>query len=131
MSIVLIDSNVIIDISRDDPEWKHWSVAALADCDNPVINPLIFAELSYVHASAAGVNQLLDRLEIGYEEIPKEGLFQAAQAYKNYRQRGGTKTAPLPDFFIGAHAAALGIPLLTRDAGRYKTYFPEVKLITP
>ncbi len=131
MSFVLIDSNVIIDISRSDPEWKDWSVSALADCDNPVVNPLIFAELSYVHASVAGVEKLLHRLEIGFEEIPREGLFLAAQAYKNYRQRGGTKTAPLADFFIGAHAAILDIPLLTRDVARYRTYFPKVILIAP
>ena len=131
MSFVLIDSNVIIDISRNDPSWKDWSVAALADCDTPAVNPLIFAELSYVHASVTGVEQLLHQLGIGFEEIPKEALFLAAQAYKRYRERGGAKLAPLPDFFIGAHAATLSVPLLTRDVARYKTYFPDVELITP
>lgn len=127
----LVDSNVIIDIIGEDPTWMPWSVDALNSCESPRINPLVFAELCYVKNSPEGVEDLLVRLALGYLELPKEALFLAAQAYKIYRQRGGTKTAPLPDFFIGAHAAVLGIPIITRDVTRYQTYFPSVTLISP
>lgn len=111
----LVDSNVIIDIIGKDPKWMRWSVEALNSCESAWINPLIFGELCYLETSPEKVEDLLIRLDLGYLELPKDALFLAAQAYRIYRQRGGTKTAPLPDFFIGAHAAALGVPIITRD----------------
>ncbi len=127
----LVDSNVIIDIIGQDPIWMPWSVEALNSCESPWINPLVFAELCYVKNSPDEVDDLLARLAMGYREIPKDALFLAAQAYRIYRQRGGIKSAPLSDFFVGAHAAVLGVPILTRDATRYQTYFPGVPLIAP
>ena len=127
----LVDSNVIIDIIGKDPKWMRWSVEALNSCESAWINPLIFGELCYLETSPEKVEDLLIRLDLGYLELPKDALFLAAQAYRIYRQRGGTKTAPLPDFFIGAHAAALGVPIITRDVTRYQTYFPSVTLISP
>jgi predicted nucleic acid-binding protein len=127
----LVDSNVIIDIIGEDPTWMHWSVEALNSCESAWINPLVFAELCYLKNSPDEVEELLNHLDLRYLELSKDALFLAAQAYKIYRQRGGTKTAPLPDFFIGAHAAALGVPIITRDVTRYQTYFPSVTLISP
>lgn len=127
----LIDSNIVIDIIGEDHVWRTWSTEALESCEQAFVNPLVFAELCYLKPSPSSVEKLLDDLDIGYEEIPKEALFMAAQAYKWYRQRGGNKTSPLPDFFIGAHAAALGVPILTRDGNRYRTYFPTVPLVSP
>jgi len=128
----LVDSNVVIDIIGEDTHWQSWSVDALESCETTFVNPLIFAELCYLKPSPTRVEKLLEGLEISYLEVlPKEALFLAAQAYKVYRSRGGTKIAPFPDFFIGAHAAVLGIPILTRDVTRYQTYFPTVTLISP
>lgn len=127
----LVDSNVIIDIIGQDPTWMHWSIEALNSCESAWINPMVFAELCYLETFPGEVEGLLIRLDLGYQELSKDALFLAAQAYKIYRQRGGTKTAPLPDFFIGAHAAALGVSIITRDVTRYQTYFPSVTLISP
>lgn len=127
----LVDSNVIIDIIGQDPTWMPWSVEALNSCDSAWINPIVFAELCYLKTSPGEVEELLNRLTLGYLEFSKDALFLAAQAYRIYRQRGGTKIAPLPDFFIGAHAVALGLPIITRDVTRYQTYFPSVTLISP
>lgn len=130
-SSALIDSNVIIDIIGEDARWRHWSVGALNSCENAFVNALVYAELCYLKPSVKEVDRVLEIFDIGYLEMPKDALFLAAQAYKQYRQRGGQKTSPLPDFFIGAHAAALGVPLITRDVSRYQTYFPTVRLICP
>jgi len=127
----LIDSNIVIDIIGEDPDWKTWSVGALAKCHDAFVNPLIFTELCYLMPSPASVSKILGQLEIRFQETSKEGLFLAAQAYKLYRKRGGTKSAPLADFFIGAHAAAEGVAIITRDEARYRTYFPSVQLICP
>ncbi len=128
---VLVDSNVIIDVIQDDPEWAAWSMEALAAVEKPLINPMIFAELCYQRTSAEEVEELMAVIGLGYAEMPREALFLASQAFRKYRQRGGTKTAPLADFFIGAHAEVEGLDLLTRDRARYETYFPAVKLIRP
>ena len=130
-SSAIVDSNVIIDIIGEDPVWKAWSVKALSACEFAFVNPMVFAELCYINPSPIEVEKLLDRLALGFQELSKDSLFIAAQAYKLYRQRGGARTAPLPDFFIGAHAAALGVPIITRDVSRYQTYFPTVPLICP
>jgi predicted nucleic acid-binding protein len=129
---VLVDTNVLSDVIHDDPKWKPWALdQLLMYFGESIINPLIFAELGCRAASVKELEETLAPFELGYQEIPKPALFCASQAFIDYRKRGGTKTAPLPDFFIGAHAAVLGIPILTRDVGRYKTYFPEVSLISP
>ena len=95
------------------------------------INPAIYAELCYPAESSEEIDIILGKLSLTYVETSRQGLYLAAQAYKTYRSRGGTKSAPLPDFFIGGHAAALKVPLITRDVSRYQTYFPQVKLIHP
>jgi len=130
-SRVLVDSNVIIDLIRDDPQWAAWSADAIAASSGAAINPIIFAELCYQKTSAGEVDEVLAVLGLGYAELPREALFLASQAYRGYWQRGGTKTAPLADFFIGSHAEAEGFTLLTRDPTRYQTYFPTVPLICP
>ena len=127
----LVDSNVIIDIISEDARWRVWSINTLADHESAFVNPLVFAELCYVKPSPDEVDGLLRSLDLGYRELTKDALFLAAQAYKLYRLRGGAKTSPLPDFFIGAHAAALGVPIVTRDVSRYRAYFPTVTLISP
>jgi len=127
----LIDSNVIIDIVGEDPTWKDWSCRVLGSCRRAFVNPMVFAELCYLKPSPLEVEKLIADLDLDYHEIPKDALFVAAQAFKVYRRRGGSRTAPLPDFFIGAHAAVLGVPLITRDVSRYQSYFPTVPLICP
>lgn len=130
--LVLVDSNVVIDITSRDPHWEAWSARQLATfAGRLAINPIIYAELCFPLPTAEDADQLIAYLGLEYHEFSRESLFLAAQAYRIYRQHGGTKTAPLPDFLIGAHAAALGIPIITRDITRYQTYFPNVTLISP
>lgn len=128
---VLVDSNVIIDIAQRDATWYEWSLEALETHPAAKVNPIIYTELCYQHTSPEEVDELLSQLEIGYQELSRDTLYHTSQAYREYRQRGGLKTAPLPDFFIGAHAAVLEVPLITRDVARYQTYFPSVQLICP
>jgi predicted nucleic acid-binding protein len=130
--MILVDSNVLADVLHQDPVWMEWSAGQLAAHDSRLhINPVIYAELSYRAKSVQEVESILAGFSLRYLELPREALFLAAQAFRLYRKRGGVKTAPLPDFFIGAHAQAAGIPLLTRDITRYQTYFPKVSLIAP
>ena len=132
--MTLVDSNILIDIWTEDPEWHDWSVRSLQDCleAGPVgINPIIYAELSlgFDHENdlrLAVQDATLDRLP-----LPYEAAFPAGRAFRAYRQRGGVRTAPLPDFLVGAHAEVEGLVLLTRDAVRFQTYFPKVRLVTP
>lgn len=129
---VLVDTNVIADVFHRDPVWVDWSRAEIArHAGDLLINPLIYAELCYRATSSGQVDQIVADLGFRYEELPKPALYLAAQAYRTYRLRGGVKTAPLADFFIGAHAEAAGLTLLTRDPARYRTYFPNVPLICP
>jgi len=130
---VIIDSNVILDIVHDDPLWADWSDAQVTthQAVGLLVNPVIYAELCAGANAVADVDDVLVQLKLEYRELSHEALFLAAKAFLQYRKRGGTKTSPMPDFFIGAHAQALGIPILTRDQGRYKTYFPSVPLICP
>ena len=129
---VLVDTNVIADVLYSDPVWSDWATAQLAlHASNLFINPLIYAELCYRASSPEEVNHAVETLGLQYAELPLLALFLAAQAYRAYRQRGGLKTAPLSDFFIGAHAEASGLTLLTRDKSRYTTYFPGARLICP
>ncbi|MCC5838836.1 MAG: type II toxin-antitoxin system VapC family toxin [Opitutales bacterium] len=127
----LVDTNVIIDIVQENPAWVAWSVAVLSRHEGLWINPIVYAELCYRETSVEEVDRLLDGLGLGYREMPRDALYLASQAFRHYRSRGGRKTAPLPDFFVGAHAAALGVPIITRDGARYQSYFPTVPLILP
>ena len=130
--LILVDTNVVLDVLEDDPAWASWSAEQMSRMvGRTVINPLIYSELSYEAGDIEEVERILVTLGLNYQELPREALFLAAKAYQSYRLRGGARTAPLPDFFIGAHAAVLGIPILTRDVGRYQTYFPDVPLIAP
>jgi predicted nucleic acid-binding protein len=129
---VLIDTNVISDVIHGDAVWEEWACERMAEhVGEMLVNPIIYAELSCRAVSAAELDDTLAALGLHLFELPREALFRAAQAFLVYRERGGTKSSPLPDFFIGAHAATLDIPLLTRDVNRYRTYFPSVTLICP
>jgi predicted nucleic acid-binding protein len=130
---VLVDSNVILDITNDDPVWADWSDLQITkyQASGLFVNAPIYSELCAGAVSTSEVDIVLANLKLEYFELPRQALFYAAKTFLKYRRQGGTKTAPLPDFFIGAHAATLGIPLLTRDRGRYLTYFPELTLICP
>jgi len=129
---VLVDTNIISDLAYADSEWKTWSGSQLVKFAGQIcINPVIYAELCVPAISRRQVEKLLAKLELEYVELPRDALFLAAKAFKAYRERGGTRIFPLPDFFIGAHAQASGIAILTRDASRYQTNFPAVQLICP
>jgi len=132
--ITLVDSNVILDLVTDDPKWAQWSAEALsraADESALAINPLIFAEVAIRFRTVEELEQLLPSAEFDRLELPYAAAFLAGKAFLSYRRRGGQRSAPLADFFIGAHAAVAGLRLLTRDARRYRTYFPTVELIAP
>ncbi len=134
MTAVLVDTNVLVDILTENQAWFDWSAAALedaADVGRLVINPVIYAEISAKIARIEDVNDALPRDRFDYEDIPYPAAFLAGRAFDTYRRRGGTRHAPPPDFFIGAHAAVGGYRLLTRYAARYASYFPGVKLIAP
>lgn len=129
---VIVDTNVLLDVTGQDAQWASWSIGQLArHATRLIVNPLIYTELCYEAGDASDVDSLLLTLGLRYEELPRQALFLAARAFRTYRERGGTKSAPLPDFFIGAHAAAMGLPVLTRDVTRYRTYFPQVTLLCP
>lgn len=132
--MVLVDTNVLVDVTTDDPVWAEWSAAHLAaaiDREGVAINPVIYAEFSLAYLRERDVDAALNLLDVLRLDIPWPAAFLAGKAYALYRQRGGGKSQPLPDFFIGAHAAVSGMTLLTRDARRVKEYFPKVKLIAP
>lgn len=132
--MVLVDSNVLLDIVTADPDWLPWSQAALVDAllaGAVAINQLVYAEVSIAYQHAAELDAVLTRLRIQRIDLPWEAAHLAGQAFLKYRRQGGTRTSPLPDFYIGAHAQTAALPLLTRDAKRYRTYFPKASLITP
>jgi len=132
--MILVDSNVIIDVLTRDPAWRAWSEAALgeaADRDELVINPIIYAEIASGFATMAELDLHLGSDMFRRLPLPYEAGFVAGRAFVEYRRRGGLRTSPLPDFYIGAHAAVSGLSLLTRDARRYAGYFPKVRLIAP
>jgi len=130
---ILVDSNVVLDVVTDDPLWADWSDEAITrhQAAGLIVNPIVYSELCAGAASPVEVDELLESLKLGFQEIPRDGLYLAAKAFLQYRRQGGTKTSTLPDFFIGGHAQAVGIPILTRDTARYQTYFPKVELISP
>jgi predicted nucleic acid-binding protein len=129
---VLVDSNVLIDVVARNPLWLVWSESRLGEVDDGlVINPMIYAEVSMGFPTIALTDAALSELDLVYESIPQLAAFLAGRAYLEYRRRGGARRSPLPDFFIGAHAAVQGYTLLTRDPLRYRTYFPRLALIAP
>ena len=134
MKTTLVDSNVLLDIATRDPEWFTWSSQALENVanDSPLaINALIYAEVSISYQRVEDLEEAIPFETFRREPLPYEAAFLAGKAFLRYRRRGGARTSPLPDFFIGAHAAVAGLRLLTRDARRYRSYFPTVELIAP
>jgi predicted nucleic acid-binding protein len=130
----LVDTNVILDVVENDPQWAAWSQAQLEAASlkfTLLINPVIYAELSIAYQRIEELEAMLESAHLRIDAIPREALFLAGRVFLENRQRKGTKSGVLPDFFVGAHAAVADIPLLTRDVGRYRTYFPSLKLITP
>ena len=131
---VLVDSSVILDVFLDDPKWAAWSLQELesnAQLHELLIDPIIYTEVSIGFQRIEDLEAALVSAGFRFLPIPKEALFLAGKAYLKYRQRKGVKRSPLPDFFIGAHAAVQELALLTRDPARVRTYFPTVKLISP
>ena len=132
--MLLVDTNVLVDVLQDDPQWADWSIRQLraqASVHQLVINPVIYAEMSLSFLTLEALDRVVKTLLLEMREVPRPALFLAAKAYAQYRKRGGSKLQVLPDFFIGAHAAVEGWPLLTRDASRFRTYFPGLKVIAP
>ncbi len=131
---MLVDTNVLIDVLENDPDWSDWSIDQLriqSQIHKLVINPIIYSELSLSFSKVEALNEVLRKMELELLELPREALFLAGKAFLQYRRKGGMKNNVLSDFYIGAHAATSKLPLLTRDTKRYKNYFPTVKLITP
>jgi len=130
----LVDSNVLLDLVTDDPDWSDWSLAQLeqAALAGPLfINDIVYAETSIRYDRMEDLDAMLAETKIGIAPTPRSALFLAGKAFRRYRMAGGTRTGVLPDLFIGAHAAIEGWPLLTRDARRYRSYFPRLTLIAP
>ncbi len=134
MTPVLVDSNVLLDVATGDPVWGTWSGSTLertADHAVLVINPLVYAEVSIGFETIEELESALPADVYRREDLPYEAAFLAGRSFLAYRREGGTKRSPLPAFYIGAHAAVAGYRLLTRDATRYRTYFPKLQLIAP
>lgn len=134
MKPVLVDSNVLLDLATEDPDWSDWSseqLERLAEQTLLVINPIVYAEVSVGYETIEEVEELLTQDFFRREDLPWEAAFLAGKCFLAYRRRGGVKTAPLPDFYIGAHAAVRGFELLTRDARRFRTYFPKLTILSP
>lgn len=134
MTPVLVDSNVLLDVLAQDPVWESWSASALEEAAEErvlVINPVIYAEVSVGFERIEDLEVALPPHAFRRDSLPWEAAFLAGKSFQQYRRRGGERRSPLPDFYIGAHAAVAGMTLLTRDAARYRTYFPRLELITP
>jgi len=131
---ILVDSNIILDVFLDDPNWAEWSVSKLekfSTITKLFINPIVYSEVSTGFKKIEELESVLNRAGFQMLDIPKEALFLAGKAFLKYRKNRGANRSPLPDFYIGAHAAILEMELITRDESRYRTYFPTVKLISP
>lgn len=131
---MLVDTNILVDVFENDPDWADWSIRQLqaqSKVHRLVINPIIYAELSLTFAAVESLDSVLGAMELRMLDIPKPALFLAGKAFVQYRRSGGVKNNVLGDFFIGAHAAVSGMPILTRDTRRYRTYFPTVTLVSP
>ena len=132
--MTLVDSNVLLDVITEDPKWLNWSIEALdrrAAVGPLYVNDVVYAELAVKNDSEANLDESLRILRVALSPIPKSALFLAGKIFGRYRSAGGIRTGVFPDFFIGAHAQVAGLPILTRDVGRFRTYFPEVELIAP
>ena len=131
---MLVDTNVLIDVLQDDPAWADWSISQLraqSQLHKLIINPVIYAELSMSFTTIEGLDKALDQMQLATAEIPRPALFLAGKAFLVYKRGCGAKSNVLSDFFIGAHAVVARMPLLTRDAARYRTYFPSIRLVCP
>lgn len=134
MRQVLVDSNVLLDIFTNDPKWAAWSseqLAALSEKHALVINPIIYSEVSIGFKTVEELEGALPHDYFRREPLPWEAGFLAGKCFLRYRRAKGVRASPLPDFYIGAHAAVRDMALLTRDAARYRTYFPKLTLIAP
>lgn len=132
--MLLVDTNVLVDVLENDPNWADWSISQLraqSKIHQLVINPIIYSELSLTFSTVEALDQTLDNLGLTMIEMPRAALFLAGKAFVRYRRQGGVKSNVLGDFFIGAHAAVSQYPLLTRDTRRYSAYFPGVDIIVP
>jgi predicted nucleic acid-binding protein len=131
---VLVDSNVLLDVATNDPAWGDWSARALAQAAEYatlIINPIIYAEVSIGYSTIEALEAVLPASLYQREPLPWEAGFLAGKSFLLYRRRRGSRTSPLPDFYIGAHAAVERLALLTRDAARYRSYFPKVEILAP
>ena len=131
---VLVDSNVLLDVATNDPTWSDWSGRALAESAEHtalIINPIIYAEVSIGYTMIEALDAALPSTLYRREPLPWEAGFLAGKCFLLYRRRGGLRNSPLPDFYIGAHAAIRHLALLTRDAARYRSYFPKVEILAP
>ncbi|MGH8481585.1 MAG: type II toxin-antitoxin system VapC family toxin [Nevskiaceae bacterium] len=132
--MLLVDTNVLVDVFGNDPDWAEWSLEQLraqSQVHELAINPVVYAEVSVAFATLEALDDAIAGVQIQLHEIPRAALFLAGKAFVKYRRTGGPKGGVLADFFIGAHAAVAGWPILTRDPARYRRYFPTVRLITP
>lgn len=132
--MVLVDTDVLVDVLERDPQWWQWSVGQMRTWSRThqlAINAVIYAELAATHTSSAVLDQKIATMKLVFEAIPRPAAFLAGKAFVLYRRRGGPRRGVLADFFIGAHAEAVGCPLLTRDPRKYEAYFPGVMLIQP
>jgi predicted nucleic acid-binding protein len=132
--VTLVDTNVLLDLLTGDPRWADWSIGQLdtAVLRGPLaINDIVYAELSVRFATIEALDAVVAEMGIVIAAMPRAALFLAGKAFQRYRAAGGRRGGVLPDFFIGAHAAVLGCSLLSRDAGRYRAYFPRIELVTP
>lgn len=132
--MIFVDTNVLLDVVTDDPKWADWSVAQLENASlggTLWINDIVYAELAIRYNRIEDVDAFLKQAGLKLMPVPREALFLASKVFTRYRKAGGTRTGVLPDFVIGAHAAVSGLPLLTRDIGRYRTYFPTLTVIAP
>ena len=132
--MTLVDTNVLLDLLTGEPKWADWSIGQLdaaALRGSLAINDVVYAELSVRFATIEALDAVVTEMGLGIAAMPRSALFLAGKVFLRYRAAGGTRSGVLPDFFIGAHAAVLGCALLSRDVGRYRTYFPGVELVTP
>ena len=130
----LIDANVLLDYLEEGSEWEDWSasmIASVSEAGVVVINPIVYAEVSVGFQSVDDLDDALPPEYFSRAPLPWDAAFLAAKVFEQYRRRGGVRRSPLPDFYIGAHAAVTGMTLLTRDARRYRAYFPKLRIIAP
>ena len=132
--MLLVDTNVLVDVLENDPKWADWSIGQLraqTKVHRLAINPIIYSELSLTFSTVEALDKTIDELELAMIELPRPALFLAGKAFVRYRRQGGTKNTVLADFFIGAHAAVSRYPLLTRDTRRHTSCLADVQLIAP